>query len=183
MVLKKVLNPGGAFTTLVPVYPHGTDPSSDNPFDQPVPLRQTMRNGYIVTGMQANSSVPGQLGQQAPGQFAAKTAQFTVADNNFATGRVVVVLGEHKITNGFDYVLGGGVNATATAVAAAINRIPGYTAAAVAADVTINYHDGPVDVVEFRVIHYGDRANFTPLVPDTGFMATGVPQIDPPTAG
>jgi hypothetical protein len=75
----------------------------------------------------------------------------------------------------------GDANASATALAAAINNLPGYSASALAAVVTVT---GPAGADEsegmvFSARYEGVTENFT-LSPDTGYLGGGAPSLGPP---
>lgn len=107
------------------------------------------------------------------------TGAFVVNDNDFSTGPAVFTLGPYELTSFVDYTPGAGVNATATAVAAAISRLPGYIATANVATVSVE-RSGSCDEVEFSVKHFGTHTNFNALVPTTGYFQTGFPIIGAP---
>ena len=160
-----------SFTTLLGVVQAG-QPDKGEPFNATA-LRTTALSQDIVVGRHT------QKGLITGNPPAAQTASFTVASNNFGTGRAVIRLGDYQIVAGVDYIPGAGVNATATAVAAAIDALPEFSAAAVVAAVNITY--AGMGRVEFRAFHYGVVTNFTPLVPTTGYMTFGTPAIAAPT--
>lgn len=168
---------GGTFATrLVRTYPHGTDPALPGLIGMPTPIRNTVRFG-VITG-EGGSFKNGWMNAGFAG-VTPSTGQFTVADNDFTTGITLLVLGEYQLIANVDYIPGVGVNATATAVAAAIARLPGFGATANGADVEVTW-EGPIDEVDFYSIHYGIIENFTPFVPATGFLGMGRPSISAP---
>jgi len=177
MAHKRVRGYGAAPTYLVRTFPHGTDPSLNNPvLGAPLPVRNTVTEGPIANG---SSNQNGRLLVGAGG-IAGATGQFTVADNDFSTGRVKLLLGDHELLSNIDFLPGLNVGATATAVAAAISLLSGFSATALGAVVTVLYDAGPADFVDFRVFHYGIHVNFDPLVPATGQLTTGDPSISAP---
>ena len=175
-MLRKTYQHGRGFTMPVGVYANGSDPASIWPIAHPIPLRTSVRMGRIRRegrrGLQALMTVP------ATG-VAGQTGSLTVANNNF-TLPAHVILGEYTLISSIDFTPGVGVNQTATALAAAISRLPGFQAVAVLAVVSITY-DSPQVEVPFRVWHTSALVtNFTPLVPTGGTLTTGVPQVGSP---
>jgi len=106
--------------------------------------------------------------------------QFTVANNNFGTGRAVLVIGNYRLISNIDFIPGGGAPATAAAIAVAIGRLPGFAAIPAGADVLVGYQSGPADEISFRAEHYGTVINFDPFVPANELLAAGSPNIEPP---
>jgi len=159
-----------SFTALIGVVQAG-QPDKGEPFNATA-LRTTVQSQDISLG---RHTMKGLITGNPP---AAQTASFTVASNNFATGRAVIRLGDDEIVAGTDYIPGVGVNDTAIVIAAAINNLPGFAAVAVVAAVNITY--AGLARVEFRAFHYGTVTNFTPLVPTTGYMTFGTPAIAAP---
>lgn len=171
MATEKVTTCGPAVTVLVGVLEHGSDPSRGES-GNPAKLRSTVRSqtfnkgGKLVQGL-----LTGTVGKQS--------ASFEVVNNDFATGRAVIRLGDYQVISGMDYQPGADVGATATNIAAAISALPGFTATANVAEVTINYST-PVGDVTFEVLHLGTVANFGTVTPSTGFMTPGGPNIGAP---
>ena len=162
-----------AQTRLVRTYPHGTDPAVQGLLGHPMPIMNTVRFGII--GGPGGKPIHGNMHTDAPG-VAQVNGQFTVADNDFTTGLAVLVLGEYRVISNIDFIPGVGVNDTAIAVAAAISRLPGFSATPTAAVVAVTW-DGTIDVVDFYALHYGTKVNFTPFIPASGEMAMGRPAI------
>jgi len=106
------------------------------------------------------------------GAPAFSTAVITVDDNDF-TDQAILKIGEFTLRSGLEWVVGMDADTTAANMALAINRLPGFTASSVAADVNIN---GPqslnsgecVLVAQYR----GAILNFT-LSPSNGFFTAG----------
>ena len=109
--------------------------------------------------------------------LAAHEASFTVNDNDFSGGAVIRV-GPYELSSGEDFAVGGTVAATATNIATAITNLPGFSAAAVVAAVTVTGRKGLQGRFDrFELRSYGPKDNFTSVV---GF-AGGSPDIAGPT--
>lgn len=139
-----------------------------------------VRSGFAYQNILTRAGGMGTNALIAGTPLGPQTASLTVADNDFTTGRALLYLGEYTLIPHVDYTPGAGVNATATALAAAIDLLPQYTAQAVGAVVSITSTLQPVEQVVFRVGYEGTIENFTPLVPATGYMAPGNPRISAP---
>jgi hypothetical protein len=79
---------------------------------------------------------------------------------------------------GIHYTIGVDVGTTATAIAAAINALPWFSASAVGAIVTVTYHGNPSDLVRFEVLQ-GAVPGFSTISPAGGWMTTGEPDVGP----
>lgn len=173
-------NHGQPFKMLVGNFPYGSFPDQNLPaYQNPPPSRQAISHQVLTVGdrrTSAQNHIGRNLGTSAP-----KTAQLTVADDDFTTGVAVLTLGDYVLTSAIDYVVGGGVAVTATNLAAAINTLPGFEAAVLGAVVSVVYTLGPANSVDFFVTYYGTIVNFTPLVPDLGVMGNGTPSFGPVT--
>lgn len=180
MGIVRVSSPG-SFRMLVGSQPYGYDftlPGSVKPA-----YRQTVTTGPIHTegGKTANAKL---VADPITGLVFNEVGRFTVADNDFSTGWTEICIGDYRLINGFDYIVGVGVNATAAAIAAAINlNYAPFTAESALAVVTVTYNGGPADKVEFRAVHRGTKVNFTPFVPTTDYLTAGSPTIGPPVLG
>jgi len=140
------------------------------------PLHQSVMFGQIRTGNKLTNGllVEGQAGIQS------ETAEFTVANNDFSTGRVEIILGDFTIISGVDYVIGATAILTATNIAEAITNLTGFTAINDGTNVVSIWFDiGTAHVIDFRVNHYGTVTNLTPLDPDTNYMDLGSPAPGP----
>ena len=175
----RVSSQGAPFRMLTWNYPYGYDPSI---MPRPLPLRQNVTNGVIWDSKGAKC-INGRVGSTTTPVILPSSATITVASNNFATGRVVLLLGNYELVSYLDFQPGGTVGLTATAIAAAISLLPGFSAIAVGAVITINYDSGPMDQIEIRAVHYGQTVNLTPIVSAGGFMIAGSPDIQPPLLG
>lgn len=114
------------------------------------------------------------------GSYVRASADVTVTDNTF-TSAATLFVGEYTFTSGVDFAIGAGVNATATNIAAAINGIGGYEAAAVGPTITVTAPFGPNGNNVFVDAEYtGTVQNFT-VVPGTWYMAGGQPYVGPPS--
>jgi hypothetical protein len=172
---------GPAFTVTVGHFPHGSFPDHNQPvYQNPPPLRQAVTYQAIDTDG-ADGVQPRHVHGLLDGAKAVKTVQLTVDDNDFSTGPVVITLGLYELVSGVDYAIGAAAANTAVNLAAAIDNLPGYTAPVPAGVVVdVSYDLAPADEVEFLVVHHGTIINFTPIVPDDGFMANGAPAITAP---
>lgn len=170
MTTKRILPHGVAFTTLHGVLEYGSDPSDDRLQPPPKHLSTVTSQTMSPQGERDFIALVG------PG-YAAQTASLVVADNDFSD-RAVIILGDYELISNVDYLVGGGVVATATAIAAAIDLLPEFTAQGVGATVNIT-REPSMERVEFRVLHLGAVTNFTPLVPVDGWMDPGAPDVSP----
>jgi len=168
------------FEVLVGTYPHHTEPDRSPPL-QPAHTRTAVLYGPIHTDGNAHLQ-NGLLARNllVPTDIFPSLGTLQVANNDFTTGRAVIVLGNFRLISNIDFITGGAPALTAIAIAAAIERLPGYDAVAVGPGVVIGYTAGPADEIDFKVEHYGTITNFTPLVPADGQLAQGSPDIEPP---
>ncbi len=98
----------------------------------------------------------------------------TPVGSNFSTDPTDLTLGDYVLRNGVHYaVVPLSVNDTAANLAAAINALPGFSAVAAGADVTITGPTGPYPVA-FAVKPYGTKVNLT-ANPPSGFLTVGGP--------
>lgn len=162
-----------AFRQIVGTTKGGADPSKGEAFNY-VPLHQTRKDQVIKTG-----GYRGTRFGVMPSSSAAQTASLRVINNNFGTGRAVILLGDSEIISHIDFQPGNSVNTTATAIAAAISKLPSFAAVAAVNVVNITYLPAQ-DVVTFEVRHLGTIINFDSVTPSTGSMAPGVPGITGP---
>lgn len=98
----------------------------------------------------------------------------TVSSDVFSGTSASVLIGPFELVSNRDFVTGGGVNATATNLAVAIDSLPGYSASAVGADVAV---EGPAgqSAIPFRAVYRGGAANFTfSYVADDGILSQGI---------
>lgn len=160
--------PGG-FQMLVQTYPHGTDPSRPGAWGQPLPIRKTVTMGPIFNS--AGAVANGMLITPITGHVTA-VGSFVVADNTFPAV-VELLLSDHRLINNFDYAIGALAANTATNIAAAISKLPNFSATAGGATVTIRYAKQADDVV-FKAIHHGAVSSFTTFS-GAGFLTQGVP--------
>ena len=165
-----------AQTHLIRTYPYGTDPALPGLQGKPMPTMNTLTSRVINKqgGVNTNANL-----LTGPAGVAPATAVFTVSDNDFSTGLAVLTLGENRVISGIDFSQGVSTDASAIALAAAINRLPGFTAVADTSVVTVEW-EGPIDEVEFYAVHYGSKTNYTLLTPSNGFFAMGRPAIATP---
>jgi len=109
--------------------------------------------------------------------------EVTVASDVFVGQSASLFVGPFELVSNRDFVTGGGAAATALNIAAAIDSLPGYSAVAVGAAVTV---EGPLGQMElkFSAAYRGGELNFTfaYLQEDgvLGFLQPASP-IDPTT--
>ena len=147
----------GVFRVLVAHLPHGTDPTIPGPLGSPLPERQTVTFGQVVSD--GGRAVNGRLVTPAPGQVPG-TGTITVASNDFTTGRAELILGEYRLLSNIDYQVGADTDATAAALGAAIATLPGFGATVLLSVVSVTVQK-PADQVTFAVSHLGYIKNFT----------------------
>lgn len=135
----------------------------------PVPgVRETITSGPMKLGRKWGNR------RRPPGQ-ATQTASFrvNVAANAMSPGETVLRLGDYILVSGVDFVpVVGNSNDTATAIAAAISALDGYTATANAADVSVVW-TGFMGRRMFEVSQRGDVSHVTLISPADGLMAFG----------
>lgn len=164
----------GGFTLHVQTYPYGTDPTRAGIWGKPPPLRSTVTLGPIhdAKGAFANGMMVTPITGYVPA-----TGSFVVADNTFPAVAELLI-GDYRLLNNFDYAIGVGVNQTATNIAAAISRLPNFSASAVGATVTVRCFQ-QADEVVFKAIHHGAVVSFDTFT-GNGFLTRGVPQAGAP---
>lgn len=146
-------------------------------------VRYVVANGTMTQyDVQVNTDVQSRArnGLMA-GAIARPQGVVTVADPDFSTGNTVLQIGVFEIQEGIHFAADPlSADNTATNLAVAISRLPGYSAVAAAADVTV---DGPADHdssrIPFTVRHFGTIVNLT-LSPTTGVMTAGSPVFGAP---
>ena len=168
--MKRTTSPG-AFQVVVGSRPYGTDPSWTG-HTPPTP-RNTYLGAVVTTGVAAHNA---NIVATTPPVGMSGTV--TVADNDFTTGWVEFILGDYRLISDIEFAVGAGVNDTATNLAAAISLLPGFSASAVGADVTVLSSD-TMGEIDFRALHRGTKVNLT-FVPSTGFLSGGDPTIGAP---
>ena len=179
-------------TILVANLEAGSDPSR-NSAGNPVKVR----TGFVRQNLPDVSRDGGDIWErspsnQTPGTHTAQglltytvadtpvraSCTITVVDNTF-TLPATIVIGGFRLTSGVDYTVGGGVNATATNVAAAIDGLPTFSAVAVGATVTVADSYGPNgNNIPVQVLYTGSVQNFSV---SSNYMAGGEPFVGPPT--
>jgi len=162
------------FTILVDGLIQGSDPSRGTAGN---PVRSRRAYEFQVFTTDGNRYYNGLSEGEPP---APATATLTVADDDHTTGYAYIYIGDYQLVADVDYVTGGGVNATATNIAAAISRLKDFSATALGAVVSI---DGPLgldgETWRFEGEYGGSKTNYT-LVPADGFLTSGDPHIGPP---
>ena len=168
---KRVTSPG-SFTLLLGTQPYGYDPTW-RVFPRP-PVITSVRLGVITKG---NDMRNGNLVATAPPVGC--SGSFTVADNDFTTGNMEIVIKTIRLQSYLDFAIGALVADTAANIVTAVNgmtAITGVSAENLGAVVTLTSSETTGDVV-FRAYHYGTIVNLTPFVPADGYMAEGDPAI------
>lgn len=108
---------------------------------------QTMGNELVGEAMSPLKTSLATFNAYADGAPTRPTATVTVANNTFSGDSARLFVGPYTIVSNVHFTPGGGVNATATALAAAVDALPEYTAAAVGAVVTVQ---GPISGLSLR---------------------------------
>jgi hypothetical protein len=159
------------FSRPMPSLLHGADPANAAPtktrtgFEfghvQNIGMSATLtQHGYSASVVAQTTNVGIEPFENTPPTR--PTGVVTVANNTFAPGSASLFVGPFELAANRDFIAGGGVNATATAIAAAIDNLPGYDAAAVAADITVT---GPLGVapasLAFSATYRTSTRNFT----------------------
>lgn len=158
------------FTVVVGTVLSG-DPSRNGPNPNATLLRKTHRFGWVRT---KEGYAPAGI---SPGARTAGSSTLVVEDNDFSTGYVTLILGQHRLQSVHDFAIGVDADATAANIAASINRLGGYTASSVAEEVTIL--SSAIGEVDFRVESTGTIENFS-LTPSTGLLASASPSLGGP---
>jgi len=118
----------------------------------------TMQGGTMVP-IQTQFGLADIYAAGAPTQ---PTATLTVVSNVFAGDSAHLFVGPFTIVSNVHFTPGGGVNATATALAAAIDLLPGYAAVAVGPIVTVTGPVGALGVLlRFQAEYQGGEKNYT----------------------
>ena len=187
--MAKLLTAQPKFKMLVANLTRGSDPSR-NTGGNPVKARtgfehqlfQDIPRGPEASRVWKRSSpgVSSYMGLLTGSPPVGVTGTVTVVNNDFSAS-AMLTMGLYTVTSGEDFTVGGGVNATATALAAAISGLPGFAAVAVGPAVTITGPFGPDGNDLVLEAHYaGSVVNYT-LSPTDGFFSGGVPDVGPPT--
>jgi hypothetical protein len=176
---KKVTAQGAPFNLLVGTHPYGSQPNTNvnAPF-----VRKTVTTQVIQTDKDAVNT-NARMGLSGWGIDTPAYGSLTVLDNDFSTGEVIIQLGNYQLISYIDFQPGVSVNATATAIASAISRLPGYSANAGGAVVVVIYDVGTADQIEFTVLQLGSKVNLGNLTPNNGLLAVGSPCVQPPIIG
>lgn len=163
----------GGFRMLTPNLQFSWDPSVKGmPVQPPSPRFLTTTLGPIMANHGAIAN-----GMMTTGAFIKAIGSFTVADNNFADPSELI-LGPYRLVNGVDYVVGATDGDTATNIATAISKIPGFSASANLTVVSVEC-DAQADDVPFKAINYGDTESLGSFTGD-GYLTKGIPQAGPP---
>jgi len=169
----------GEVKLLVGTTPRAFDPTLPGVLGSPIKDRSTVTITPIL--MDGGRGVVGRLTPVVPGVTPTmSTGTITVADNDFTTGSAEVILGDYHLLSYIDFQPAVLLADTAIALAAAINRFPGFRASISAPGViVVRGMNGDDDQVAFEVRHFGTHTNFT-LSPTSGFFTVGSPVLGPP---
>lgn len=166
------------FKALVGTLPYGSDPSRNSPlYSNPPKLRTAATSGNaFITGE------PAVVGGVTAG-YGPQVGSITVLDNDYSSGRCVLTVGDYQLTMGVEINPGNpaAVNDGAAGIAAAVNRLPGFTASAALAVVTVTYVSDVNATVPFSVQHNGTVVNLS-LTPGVNVraLAHGIPALGAP---
>lgn len=163
----------GGFKMMAPTPVGYWDPSQAGMPTKPVrPAHRTVTSGVIMDSKGALTN-----GMMTGTSFAQATGHFEVVDNTFADP-VELIIGDYHLFNSVDYAIAGTKAATATNIAAVISKLPGFSATAALAVVTV-LCSHQADDTDFRALHHGATltlSNFT----GSGYLTKGVPYAGPP---
>lgn len=188
--MARLLTAQPTFTTLVANIEGAGDPSKGR---NPVKVRTGFTSQHICEvprGSVAPERVPdprtpglhtheGLLTWTTPGVPVGATGSILVADNTF-TSAAVLYLGDFTVTSGVDFTVGGSTALTATALAAAIQALPGFSASAALSTVSVTGPFGPDgNEVRCSATYQGSVQNYT-ITPVTGFLSGAEPYLGPP---
>jgi len=190
---KKLIMAQRPFTMLVANLRRGSNPSR-GVAGNPDPVRQTYTSQlFPELGGRGPEVIPadprspgvsthiGHVGYTTSPVPVAATGTITVLADAW-TGPTTVHLGPYVLTSDVDYATGGGVGGVATALAAAISALPGYSATPAGAVVSVT---GLFGVQGNEAVFYADGStpqNFT-FAPTTDTMAGAEPFRGPVLLG
>lgn len=182
-----------AFTYLVAHTRGSSDPSKGPSGAAPV-LRTTMskqhfievpRSGPVDGRATKSHTTPGTAVRQGhvsyttPPVPVAATGSVTVASNTF-TDKATLYLGDFALVSGEHFTVGGSTSATATALGAAIEALPGFSVSVLGSAITITGPAGPDgNLVRFSAAYAGSVTNYT-LSPTSGKLSGAEPTIGAP---
>lgn len=102
------------------------------------------------------------------------TGDVEVVNDTFAGTSASLFVGPYELVSNRDFVTGGGVGATATNIANAINTLPGYSASALGAVVTVEGPAGQAGI-RFCAAYRGGALNFSfTYVAEVGVLSQGI---------
>ena len=169
----------GEVKLLVGTTPRAFDPTLPGVLGSPLKNRSTVTITPIL--MSGGRGVVGRLTPVVPGVTPnAATGMITVVDNDFTTGSAEVILGDYHLLSYIDFYPDAILANTAIALAAAINRFPGFRASISAPGVVlVRGEPGDDDQIVFEARYFGTKTNFA-LSPTSGFFTVGSPVLGPP---
>lgn len=170
---------GAAFEMLVPVHPRGTDPSRNNKaFNQPAPIRKTVTQTWISRGN--GSGVVGRMAVDGIDIDPAE-AEITCTQANVVPGKHVIRVGDYELRPSVDFAVGLSDNALASNLAAAISLLPGFTASAALAVVTVQTTTNSGSDNRIEILENSTTSAFAlGSLEKPGFMDRGDPTVTAP---
>jgi len=154
---KRAVTAQRPFTMIVAALRQGSDPSLGPAGNPQIQIETYRRQSFpeipgrgpeaFYQGIRGTTTRTGLLANPA-GTPQNATATIVVASNAFL-GPTSILLGEFVLTSDEDFVVGAGVNPTAANIATAIDALPGYSAAALLAAVTVT---GPVGLIGNEIL-------------------------------
>ena len=172
----KKLKAGKPYTYLVGVPTDSSDPSK-GPEGNPRKARTSVTLQHVSGNNGVGATT---LLGRIQGTAAEATCSITVDGNVEALAGDTIYLGDYEINEGTDWELGVSVNATATALASAIDNLKGFSAEV--NGVTLNQVDitGPKGPSQVK-LELTTRSGNLSLDPDGGYMTKGGPSLKGPS--
>lgn len=187
---KKLVSAQAPFKILVANLAGGSDPSR-GPSGNPVRIRSAFTQQFFpdiggrgVETTPVSPKTPGvgtRIGhvEYSVGSVPVRATGTITVDSDTFLGPTTVQLGDYVLTSGEEFVVGGGVNDTASNLADAISTLPGYSAVAVGDLVTVSGLNGILGN-EVLFTSGGSSPNNLILSPSNGRMTGAEPKIGPP---
>lgn len=183
--MSKLLTSLPSYRLLAPHHATPSDPSRGTA-GNPSPIRVGLEFQAVLqvhrSGVKPYAATQGSTSQagRISGSLSRASGVVVVADNDF-TAKAVLYIGQYKLTSGEDFTPGVDTAATASALAALIDRLPGFAASVSGSSITVaTTVPGPSgNTVPFKAWHASSVINFT-LTPSDGFLSGGGPSVGPP---